>query len=129
MSSLQQDPSGNFHICFRFLGKRFKRSLKTKNEKKASASLVKLDERIWMIESGHLELPANVDFACNKEKGWCKSVQQEFTVWLNEDESVGMVNGRSHFPGGRGGARQGGQGRQGAGQRQGGRSGQRPGGR
>ena len=40
-------------------------------------------------------------FACNKEKGWCKSVQQEFTVWLDEDESAGMVNGRSHFPGGR----------------------------
>ncbi|MCM2370301.1 thioredoxin domain-containing protein [Aporhodopirellula aestuarii] len=39
-------------------------------------------------------------FACNKEKGWCKSVQQEFTVWLDEDKSAGMVNGRSHFPGG-----------------------------
>ncbi|WP_146395471.1 hypothetical protein [Planctomycetes bacterium CA13] len=60
-------------------------------------------------------------FACNKEKGWCKSVQQEFTVWLDEDEAAGMVNGRSHFPGGRGGARQGGQGRPGAGQRPGGR--------
>ncbi|TWU23502.1 hypothetical protein Pla52o_30390 [Novipirellula galeiformis] len=60
-------------------------------------------------------------FACNKEKGWCKSVQQEFTVWLDEDKSAGMVNGRSHFPGGGGGARQGGQGRPGAGQRPGGR--------
>ena len=68
-------------------------------------------------------------FACNKEKGWCKSVGQEFTVWLDEDESAGMVNGRSHFPGGRGGARQGGQGRGGAGQRPGGRPGQRPPGR
>ncbi len=63
-------------------------------------------------------------FACNKEKGWCKSVGQEFTVWLDEDESAGMVNGRSHFPGGQGGAspggaRQGGQGqgRPGSGQR------------
>ncbi|TWU43513.1 hypothetical protein Q31b_25540 [Novipirellula aureliae] len=60
-------------------------------------------------------------FACNKEKGWCKSVQQEFTVWLDEDESAGMVNGRSHFPGGQGGAGQRGQGRGGAGQRLGGR--------
>lgn len=60
-------------------------------------------------------------FACNKEKGWCQSVQQEFTVWLNEDESAGMVNGRSHFPGGQGGARQGGQGRPGARQRPAGR--------
>ena len=61
MSSLQQDPSGNFHICFRFQGKRFKRSLKTKNSKKASASLGKLDERIWMLENGHLQLPANIE--------------------------------------------------------------------
>ncbi|TWT64874.1 EF-hand domain-containing protein [Allorhodopirellula solitaria] len=68
-------------------------------------------------------------FACNKEKGWCQSVQQEFTVWLDEDESAGMVNGRSHFPGGRGSARQGGQGRLGAGQRSGGRADQRPAGR
>ncbi|KLU06729.1 RNA-binding protein [Rhodopirellula islandica] len=63
-------------------------------------------------------------FACNKEKGWCKSVQQEFTVWRDEDESAGMVNGRSHFPGGRGNSRQGGQGRTGGGQRPGGRLGQ-----
>ena len=81
-------------------------------------------------------------FACNKEKGWCKSVQQEFTVWLDEDEAAGMVNGRSHFPGGRGNTRQGGQnqgrgqgGRRGPGQGpglgpgQGGRRGQRPSGR
>ncbi|WP_144058660.1 hypothetical protein [Rhodopirellula sp. SWK7] len=65
-------------------------------------------------------------FACNKEKGWCKSVQQEFTVWLDEDASAGKVSGRSHFPRGRGNARQGGQGVQGgpgAGQRSGGRFG------
>ncbi|GAA5505454.1 hypothetical protein [Novipirellula caenicola] len=68
-------------------------------------------------------------FACNKEKGWCQSVGQEFTVWLDEDESAGMVNGRSHFPGGRGGARQGGQGGMGAGARPSGRGGQRPSGR
>lgn len=72
-------------------------------------------------------------FVCNKEKGWCQSVQQEFTVWLEQDGLAGMVNGRSHFPGGgggrgagqgakgqeggRGGQRGGGQGRPGAGQR------------
>ena len=51
-------------------------------------------------------------FACNKEKGWCKAVTQEFTVWLEEDSTAGKVNGRSHFPGGQrnGGQRGGGQG-------------------
>ena len=32
MASLQQFPSGNFHITFQFGGKRFKRALKTKDE-------------------------------------------------------------------------------------------------
>ena len=32
MGSLQQDPSGHWHACFRFAGKRFKRSLHTKSE-------------------------------------------------------------------------------------------------
>lgn len=52
-------------------------------------------------------------FGCNKTEGWCKSVEQEFTVWLEQDRTAGMVNGRTHFPGGggRGGTgRQGGQG-------------------
>ncbi|QDV84756.1 EF-hand domain-containing protein [Planctomycetes bacterium TBK1r] len=55
------------------------------------------------VKDWHSDEPISVKiqyFACNKEKGWCKSVQQEFTVWLDEDESAGMVNGRSHFPGG-----------------------------
>ena len=49
-------------------------------------------------------------FACNKEKGWCKAVEQEFTVWLEQDRTAGMVNGRSHFPGGRGRSGQAGRG-------------------
>ena len=70
-------------------------------------------------------------FACNKKEGWCKSVQQEFKVWLAKDEMAGMVNGRTHFPGGRGGgggqAGRGGQ-RGGGGGGQAGRGGQRGGG-
>lgn len=70
-------------------------------------------------------------FACKKEKGWCTSVQQEFTVELQKDELAGMVNGRTHFPGG-GGGRGAGQGGRGAGGgglgRPGGGQGQRPGG-
>ncbi len=38
-------------------------------------------------------------FACNEKKGWCEAVEQEFTVWLEKDETAGMVAGRSHFPG------------------------------
>lgn len=70
-----------------------------------------VDVKNW--ESGK---PIKVEiqyFACNKKKGWCKAVEQEFTVWLEQDRTAGMVNGRSHFPGGRG--RQGGTGRPGEG--------------
>ena len=64
-------------------------------------------------------------FACNKTLGWCKALDQEFTVWLEQDRTSGMVNGRSHFPGGggRGGqaGRGGGQQSRGAGGGQAGR--------
>lgn len=43
---------------------------------------------------------------CHKEQSWCKPLKQEFTVWFLRDSEAGMVNGRSHFPGGRGGSRQ-----------------------
>ena len=61
MSSLQKDPSGNFHVCFRFQRTRYKRSLKTKSEKRANSIVSKLDERVWLIKSGHLEVPENDD--------------------------------------------------------------------
>ena len=52
-------------------------------------------------------------FACNKKLGWCKALDQEFTIWLEQDRTSGMVNGRSHFPGSRGGGGQAGRGGQG----------------
>ena len=68
-------------------------------------------------------------FACNKEKGWCKPVTQEFTVWLEHDSTSGMVNGRSHFPGGGGRGGQSGRGAKGQRGAGAGRSGgRRPGG-
>ena len=57
------------------------------------------------VENWEAGKPIKVElqyFACNKEKGWCKAVTQEFTVWLEHDRTSGMVNGRSHFPGGGG---------------------------
>ena len=61
MASIQQDPSGNFHISFRFGGRRFKRSLKTKHERKASAAASHVEENIRLIEAGRMELPDDVD--------------------------------------------------------------------
>ena len=63
MASLQQDPSGNFHICFRFARRRFKRSLKTANKRKADAACTRLDENIRLVDSGRLSLPQDADVA------------------------------------------------------------------
>ncbi|MEZ6059129.1 MAG: hypothetical protein R3C19_02085 [Planctomycetaceae bacterium] len=61
MASIQQDRSGNYHIAFRFGGKRYKRSLKTKHNRKADAAACHVEENIRLIGAGRLELPDDVD--------------------------------------------------------------------
>ena len=61
MAWLQKDPSGNFHISFRFGGKKFKRSLRTQNQKQATSRKLRLEETIQLVDSGRGELPTNVD--------------------------------------------------------------------
>lgn len=63
MASLQIDPSGNHHVCFRFAGRRFRRSLKTKSTIEAETRLLRLEENIRFVESGRLEMPSNADAA------------------------------------------------------------------
>ncbi|HBE71545.1 MAG TPA: hypothetical protein DDW52_25660 [Planctomycetaceae bacterium] len=61
MASIQQDPSGNFHVCFRFRNRRFKRSLKTHIKRKAEAAASRVEENIRLIDDGRIELPEDVD--------------------------------------------------------------------
>ena len=63
MASIQQDPSGNYHVSFRFGGKRFKRSLKTKIHRKAEAAARHIEENIRLIEGGRMTLPEDADIA------------------------------------------------------------------
>ena len=60
MASLQL-VSGHYHICFRFAGRRYKRSLKTSRRDKAEARQVNLEETINLVESGRIEIPDFVD--------------------------------------------------------------------
>jgi hypothetical protein len=60
---LQQVPSGFYHISFRFGGRKFKRSLKTKNLRNASSRKVRMEDNIRLLESGIIELPPAVDGA------------------------------------------------------------------
>ena len=61
MASLQQFPSGNFHITFQFGGKRYKRSLKTKDKRQAMSLRARVEETVRLIELGRIELPNSVD--------------------------------------------------------------------
>jgi len=56
MASLQQ-VAGQYHICFRFNGRRFKRSLKTEHLDKADARRVRLEETIRLVETERLDIP------------------------------------------------------------------------
>ncbi len=61
MAWLEREPSGQFHIRFRISSRKFKRSLKTKNESEAETRRVRLEETIRLVESGRLTVPAKVD--------------------------------------------------------------------
>jgi hypothetical protein len=61
MAWLNRIPSGHYYVCFRFGGRRFKRSLKTKNERIANSKRVRLEVTISLLETGRVDLPAGVD--------------------------------------------------------------------
>ena len=61
MAWLQEDPSGNYHISFRFGGRKFKRSLRTSRAKEARSHLDRLEENIRLVEAGRIELAADAD--------------------------------------------------------------------
>ena len=56
MASLQQFPSGSFHISIQFGGKRYKRSLKTKNLRKAKAMKARAEETAMLVKQGRIQL-------------------------------------------------------------------------
>lgn len=61
MAWLDRDPSGHFHVCFRLGERKFKRSLRTKNERTANGSCLRLEENVRLVESGRLEIPPGAD--------------------------------------------------------------------
>ena len=63
MAWLQEDPSGNYHISFRFGGRKFKRSLHTSVEADARGRLNHLEETLRLVEAGRIEIPACTDVA------------------------------------------------------------------
>jgi integrase len=61
MAWLQQDPSGNYHVSFRFGQTKFKRSLHTKRRNEADAMSGRIEDNIRLVERGILTIPAGAD--------------------------------------------------------------------
>ena len=61
MASLQKFPSGTFHITIPFGGKRYKRSLKTKDRRTALAIEARVEDTIKLVEQGRIEIPDSAD--------------------------------------------------------------------
>jgi hypothetical protein len=63
MAWLEVKSSGIYYIGFRVGDEKFKKSLKTKNEKDAEARRNRVEENIRLVESGRLTIPVNSDIA------------------------------------------------------------------
>ena len=62
MAWLERHPtSGHFHLCFRWNGKRKRRSLSTDDTKAAEAIRLRFEENVALLERGRLELPPAAD--------------------------------------------------------------------
>lgn len=61
MAWLDKGDNGIYQVSFRFGGQRYKKSLKTKDEIKAVARKVRIEETIQLVEEGRLDLPDEAD--------------------------------------------------------------------
>jgi len=61
MAWVQQDPSKNYHISFRFCGKKFKRSLYTKKRNEAESQAGRIEDNLRLVERGILVIPPGAD--------------------------------------------------------------------
>jgi integrase len=62
MAWLEQHPtSGHFKICFRWGGRKLKKTVKTDDPAKAQNALARFNENLNLLERGRIELPPNAD--------------------------------------------------------------------
>ncbi len=64
MAWLEKHPtSGHFKICFRWAGRKLKKTVKTNDLTKAQDALARFKETLDLVERGRLDLPADADIA------------------------------------------------------------------
>ena len=61
MAWLEQEKTGIYQICFRYQGERFKKSARTRDERKAQSMMGRVDENIELVERGRLHVPHDVE--------------------------------------------------------------------
>ena len=60
MAALQQEPTGTYHIAFRFQGRRFKRSLFTKSLEAALQRQAEIEETLRLLQQKRITLPVGI---------------------------------------------------------------------
>jgi hypothetical protein len=64
MAWLEEHPtSGHFKICFRWDGRKFKKTIKTTRRQDAEAALHLFEENLSLLERGRIEMPPGADLA------------------------------------------------------------------
>jgi integrase len=62
MAWLEEHPtSGHFKVCFRWNGRKHKKTFKTTSKKDAEAALARFEENVSLLERGRIELPPGAD--------------------------------------------------------------------
>ena len=61
MASLRKPAKGQYTACFRFDGRHYQRSLKTKDRANAQAALGRIKDTIHLLATGRLAIPPGVD--------------------------------------------------------------------
>ncbi|MGL4462537.1 MAG: hypothetical protein ACRC1K_10300 [Planctomycetia bacterium] len=57
----QHRTSGHYHLCFRFGGKKFRRTLDAGDGKSAEATRLRFEENLILLERGRFEFPPDAD--------------------------------------------------------------------
>ncbi len=57
----QHRTSRHYHLCFRFGGKKFRRTLDTDDAKSAESTRLRFEENLLLLERGRFELPPDAD--------------------------------------------------------------------
>ncbi len=61
MATQVRDKQGNYLVAFRWAGKQFTRSLKTRDAKIATSGVARVEETLMRLARGYLEMPSGAD--------------------------------------------------------------------